>query len=100
MNCREAQHHLSAERDGALVDDQRAALVQHVDGCRACQNFRAALDQSAAAWRVTMSVTNVPDSDLEWQELHRRIRGGASTRAAGVSDASRAARQRKSLLWF
>lgn len=79
MNCREAEHHISAERDRALDTNQQQALMEHVAECAACRRLREDLTVSIEAWRMAEQQVRVPSADIEWQKLRREIRGGAST---------------------
>lgn len=76
MNCREAQPHLFAERDGALDNSQRAALESHVAQCAGCRHMRETLATGFAAWQAETSNVTVPDADREWFAIRRKIRGG------------------------
>lgn len=76
MNCREAQNQILAERDGALAESERAALVAHVAHCNDCQRVRADLDAALTHWKTTAQAVVVPDAGREWHALRRKIRGG------------------------
>jgi anti-sigma factor RsiW len=75
MNCRQAEDFIFAERDGALSEDQRAALVSHVAACAACQRTRNGLTTAIDAWRVSNSRLHVPDAERAWHDVRRVIRG-------------------------
>jgi anti-sigma factor RsiW len=92
MNCREAEHSLFAERDGALDETQRAALVSHVDECSACRLLRQNLTVALAELQASSRQSSLPDVELEWQKLRREIRGGAT--------AQMAASRRSPITWF
>src|SRR6187549_930473 len=91
MNCREAQPHIFAERDGALDDLRRAALDGHLAQCDACRRIRDDLTAALTSWRADVNRVAVPDVEREWHAVRRRIRGGAETGAA------RSARPRRNL---
>src|SRR5581483_12117678 len=88
MTCREAQRQISADRDGARDDRSRAAWAEHIGQCAACREFQATLTRTIDAWRAADRVIATPDAELEWQELRRTIRGGA-TRAAPAATPGR-----------
>jgi hypothetical protein len=91
MNCREAQSQIFAERDGALDNNQRAALEGHVASCAACRRVRDDFSAALTAWRNETANAPVPDAEREWHAVRRRIRGGAELGTAA------AARSRRSL---
>jgi hypothetical protein len=76
MNCREAQTQIFAERDSALGDPERAALVAHVAACGACRRVREDLTTTLAYWKTTAQAVVVPDAEREWHAVRRKIRGG------------------------
>jgi len=78
MNCREAEHSLFAERDGALDENQRAALVSHVHECSVCRQLQQNLTVALDALQMSSRQSPLPDTELEWQKLRREIRGGAT----------------------
>jgi hypothetical protein len=104
MNCHAAQRLLSVARDTALggvasgerpldataldataLDaPARGELAAHVAGCAACRRFEATLAEAADAWRATTAAARVPDAQLEWQHLSRRMREGAAPPARSV----------------
>lgn len=86
MNCREAQTHLFAERDGALDNHQRVTLEGHVAHCADCRRMRDSLTAALLAWRTENEKTPVPDAEREWHAVRRQIRGGAE---AGATSRSR-----------
>jgi anti-sigma factor RsiW len=79
MNCREAEHQIFAERDGALETTQRAALASHLDGCAACRRLQQNFAITVEVWRAELTSAKLPDAELEWQKLRREIRGGAGS---------------------
>ncbi len=81
MNCREAQHQIFAERDGALENNQRAALESHVVLCADCRRIRDDLTAAFTLWRGDVAQAAVPDAEREWQAVRRRIRGGVEAGA-------------------
>jgi hypothetical protein len=78
MNCREAQTQIFAERDGALAENERAALVSHVAQCGDCRRIREDLATALAHWKTTAQNTLVPDAEREWHAVRRKIRGGVA----------------------
>lgn len=84
MDCREAQQRIFAERDGALDNSQRAALVAHTTHCASCREMRDRLATAIDSWRTSTRGVSVPDAELEWQKIRREIRGGASATVRGV----------------
>lgn len=78
MNCREAEQHIFAERDGALDPNQRAALASHVADCAACRRQRDELAAAIESLHGSTYVARVPDPDIEWQKLRRQIRGATT----------------------
>lgn len=76
MNCREAQNQILAERDGALAETERAALMSHVEHCGDCQRVRADLTQTLTLWKTQAQAVVVPDAEREWHAVRRKIRGG------------------------
>lgn len=74
MDCRSAQRLISAERDGALSQGERASLQAHVETCNACARARADLAAAADAWRTANSAVAVPDAERAWQNVRREIR--------------------------
>jgi hypothetical protein len=77
VNCRQAQHHICLESDGALTVDQRAALSTHLDGCDSCRRLQRALVDGLSAWQTAAQDVRVPNADFEWQKVRREIRGPA-----------------------
>src|SRR6187549_3483366 len=76
MNCREAQNQIFAERDGALAETERAALVAHVAQCSDCRRIREDLVVAVDFWRAEAAKVTVPDVEREWHAVRRKIRGG------------------------
>ena len=95
MNCREAQSQLFAERDGALDAPTRAALDGHLAQCGDCQRRRENLTAALAAWRIEVVQTTVPNAELEWHAVRRRIRGAETT-----SGSTRSRSPRQVFAWF
>ena len=79
MNCRAAERHIFAERDGALDETQRAELATHVATCAACRSVRDGLTMAATAWRSDAARVSVPNAEFEWQKVRRQIRGAPTT---------------------
>ena len=94
MNCREAQSHLFTARDGALDNNQRAALDGHLAQCDGCRKVRNDLSAALTVWRTEVHLVTVPDAEREWHAVRRRIRGGAEAGAV------REARPRRNLFTF
>jgi hypothetical protein len=76
MNCREAQTQIFAERDGALGEPERAALVSHVAACGDCRRIREDLASVLTHWKTAAQNVVVPDAEREWHAVRRKIRGG------------------------
>jgi hypothetical protein len=74
MNCNETERLISAERDGALTENQRSVLEAHVGSCAGCQQFRADLADAASTWKSSDQSGEIPDVDQEWFAIRRRIR--------------------------
>lgn len=81
MNCREVQHQLFAEGDGALDNSQRAALEGHVAQCADCRRIREDLTTALTVWRIDTARVIVPDAEREWHAVRRKIRGGMTNAA-------------------
>jgi anti-sigma factor RsiW len=75
MNCREAENLIFAARDGALDQNQRAALASHLTQCPACRAMPAELETAAVSWRAADATARVPAIEVEWHAIRRRIRG-------------------------
>lgn len=73
MNCRDLAPLLSAERDGALTDVQRAELARHLESCAECRALQSALAQAMEAHHADAARVNVPDADEEWRLLQARL---------------------------
>jgi hypothetical protein len=84
MNCRQAEHHIYAERDGALDEVRRAALAAHVADCAGCRQIREILTVAVDKWRADGADIRVPDADIEWQKVRRQIRGGTAAERRSV----------------
>lgn len=82
MNCRAAQRLISAERDGALPLEERAALEAHVAGCADCRQTREALAAATEAWTRADRAVETPDVERAWQDIRREIRVGGHARGA------------------
>lgn len=92
MNCREAHSLISAERDGALDNSQRATLEGHLAACGTCRRARDELTAGLTTWRTEVARASVPDAEREWHAVRRRIRGG--------SEAGSAASRRTLFTWL
>ncbi len=82
MNCQAAQRLLSAERDGALGNPERAALASHVDSCADCRQMQGTLTEAAEAWRANTAAVKVPDAQMEWQRVRRRLHEAPAARTS------------------
>ena len=76
MNCREVQSELFAANEGTPANPRRAEVEAHVANCAACRRVHEDLTGALAAWRSDVSKIAVPDAELEWHAVRRRIRGG------------------------
>ncbi|MEY4938394.1 MAG: hypothetical protein RIQ93_129 [Verrucomicrobiota bacterium] len=86
MDCRQAQHQIFAERDGALDSIPRAELAAHLAQCDPCRALANDLTATVEAWRDSTAQVKAPDALVEWQKVRREIRGGvqASGRRRGA----------------
>ncbi len=82
MNCRQAEHHISAERDQALDSIQQQALMAHIADCQACRTLRNNLAAAVDSWRSEENSVRVPDAELEWYKVRREIRNAPATHHA------------------
>ncbi len=73
MNCRDTEPLFFAERDGALTNEQRATLDEHVAACLACQEARAEIARALDAFRTDAINVTVPDAAEEWQRLRMQL---------------------------
>jgi len=80
MNCREAEQQIFAARDGALDEFRRAALASHLDDCAACRRVQNDLSTFVETWREGSEQVRVPDPQIEWRKLQRRIAEPAQPR--------------------
>lgn len=83
MNCRSAQHLLSAERDGPLGNSEWANLEAHLAGCRECRQARTVVAAAVNRWRSSSAAIVVPDAERAWQDIRREIRTSAPADARG-----------------
>jgi len=74
MNCRQAERQILIERDGALPEGQRAALVAHTAACKQCHEMRSLLATALESLQRDSAEIRVPDADLEWHKVRREIR--------------------------
>lgn len=65
MNCRQAQHLLSRERDALLGPAERVALDAHLAECAGCRRIQSDLAAAAAAWRSADASVATPDPKAE-----------------------------------
>ena len=82
MNCRDSESLILAERDGALTQEQRAALSDHVAACPVCHQLRANLAAALDAYQADVAAITVPDADMAWRDLQTKLHGaeGKSSR--------------------
>jgi len=73
MNCRDSERLLFAERDGALTDEQRAVLDQHVAACPACQRTRREIADAMEVFRSDAINVATPDADEAWRRLRAEL---------------------------
>lgn len=78
MNCRQAEHDLFAGRDGSLAETRRAALAEHLATCAACRQLQENLAAAVESWRAGERAVAVPDAEVEWREVRRRLRRAAA----------------------
>jgi anti-sigma factor RsiW len=78
MNCREAEHQIFAERDGALDPQKRAALSDHVSHCPACRRINDVLAAAIGIWKSQAAAVRAPEAERAWHDLRRRIRSEAA----------------------
>lgn len=77
MDCRAAQHLISAERDRTLPAGERASLEAHVAVCPTCRQAREVLAASAAAWQRADRAAAIPPVETAWHDIRRAIRNSA-----------------------
>jgi predicted anti-sigma-YlaC factor YlaD len=80
MKCSAVQPLLSAAHDGALAEQERLAVEQHLAGCAACRQLAAEMVSVSEAYRADAARVSVPDADEEWRLLQARL--NAPTRAS------------------
>lgn len=73
MNCRAATRHLAVERDAPLSASLQAGLERHLASCPECARVRAALAESADAWRQNTARVTPPSPAAEWRELRASL---------------------------
>lgn len=78
MNCRQAERQILIERDGALDEGQRAALVAHIAECTRCNEMRSLLSTAVESLQQSGANVRIPDPELEWQKVRREIRNAPS----------------------
>ncbi|MDP3072135.1 MAG: zf-HC2 domain-containing protein [Opitutaceae bacterium] len=83
MNCREVQSELFADTEDTPANARRAAVAAHVAHCAACQRVRDDLTAALTAWRSDVAKVSIPDAELEWHAVRRRIRGGGVPASSG-----------------
>lgn len=85
MNCRDIAPLLSAERDGALTNDQRAELARHLESCAECRQAQAALAAAMQALHAEAASVAVPNADEEWRLLQARLAQPRQQRRRGLA---------------
>lgn len=78
MKCSESQRLISAERDRALAEIERAGLEAHLAACAGCRESRARLAAAADAWRAASAAVPTPEVERAWLDIRRAIRGAAN----------------------
>ncbi len=73
MNCPTCESLLLRDQDGALTDQERAALPAHLSQCPACRDFAQQLPKLSSAIRAESDAIRVPDAAAEWAQLQTRI---------------------------
>ena len=84
MNCHESQTLFFTERDRPLDPNEHTALEAHLTGCAECRQTREALQNGFALWRKQQASFTIPDSELEWYEVRRRMRSSLSPESAPI----------------
>jgi len=79
MNCRTAEAQIFAGEDRARESGLETTLSGHLAECPSCRHTRDELAATIQIWRTTAQAISVPEPRREWEELRRRMRGGAST---------------------
>ena len=77
MDCHDAQRLISDARDRALGDSEQSGLEAHLTGCADCRRLSETLAAAAQSWRATVDAAAVPDANLEWQRIQRRLSTGS-----------------------
>jgi hypothetical protein len=70
MDCNEVRESLSPYYDGALPDDDRAVVAEHLSQCPACE---VELESFRRLSALVHSVAPAPPPDDRWSELARRL---------------------------
>lgn len=83
MNCRQAEHQIFADRDGAFDDPRRAALTEHLAQCMACRQMRDGFSAAIDVWRADARRAITPDSERAWHDLRRQMRNAGTAVAGG-----------------
>lgn len=84
MNCTRAQTSICAARDAALAPAEAAALAAHLAGCAGCRSFRLNLENGLARWCSESAAAPVPDPEIEWREVRRRIHAAPARGVLGI----------------
>jgi anti-sigma factor RsiW len=87
MNCTRAQTSICAARDAALPPAEAAELSAHLNGCTECRAFKTTLEDGLARWRAETAAVAVPDAELEWRAVRRRIQAESQRGAFGLPEA-------------
>ena len=75
MNCRDAEHLILSERDGALSADQLARIETHAAACPACRQQRMRLTEALNAFQTDAAQVTLPDVAAEWRTLRAQLAG-------------------------
>jgi hypothetical protein len=78
VNCRHAQDELLAARDAPSGAASSSALNEHLSGCADCQALQQQLAAATSAWQETEAQVTIPDAQLEWHAVRRRLRQSES----------------------
>lgn len=73
MNCRQAHDHIFIGTDDKSRSGNREELQTHLTECADCRAIFESLELAFTSWRADHSGSRVPDADLEWQKLRRRL---------------------------
>jgi uncharacterized membrane protein len=82
--CEDFEVDIERRLHGALGEDERASLDEHLDGCPSCRAYQGAVRQAEAVMNVRASAAV---TEVDWARVERGIRGGvyASVRMLGAA---------------